>query len=166
MRLPTRILLASIILATAGACTPSGQGTPSATAATSDEAAIRAGTDSWTTAYNAGDVDKIVALYADDAVLMPPNVQALPGHAAIRKYLTADVAASRAAGLTAKDGPSTVGVSGDLAWHTGTSSVVDAAGKTIATSQYTEVWRRTNGKWLLVRDTWNDDAPPAPATPN
>ena len=56
-------------------------------------------------------------------------------------------------------------MSGDLAWHTGTSSVVDATGKTIETSQYTEVWHRTNGKWLMVRDTWNDDAPPVPATP-
>jgi ketosteroid isomerase-like protein len=39
---------------------------------------------------------------------------------------------------------------------------VDAAGKTVETGSYIEVWRRTNGQWLMVRDIWNDDAPPAP----
>jgi len=42
--------------------------------------------------------------------------------------------------------------------------VIDTAGKTVETGKYIEVWRRINGKWLMVRDIWNDDAPPAPAT--
>jgi uncharacterized protein (TIGR02246 family) len=166
MSLPMRVLLVAIVLGMAGACSPAGPGSPPAAVAASDEAAIRAAADSWTVAYNAREVDKVVALYTDDAVLMPPNVQALPGRAAITKYLTQDIAASKAAGLTFKDGPSTVGVSGDLAWHTGTSSAVDASGKVMGTVNYTEVWRRTNGKWLMVRDIWNDDAPPAPAPAN
>jgi uncharacterized protein (TIGR02246 family) len=161
MRLPMRVLLVTIFCGLAAACSHPGPGAQSAATTAPDEAAIRAAADSWTTAYNAGDVDKIVALYADDAVVMPPNVHALPGHEAIRKYLATDVAAAQSAGLVTKDGPSAVGVSGDFAWHTGTSAVVDAAGKTIETVQYTEVWHRTNGKWLMVRDIWNDDAPAA-----
>jgi hypothetical protein len=43
--------------------------------------------------------------------------------------------------------------------------VIDAAGKTVETGKYIEVWRRINGKWLMVRDIWNDDAPPGPAPP-
>jgi hypothetical protein len=43
--------------------------------------------------------------------------------------------------------------------------VIDAAGKTVETGKYIEVWRRINGKWLMVRDIWNDDAPPPPAPP-
>jgi hypothetical protein len=27
------------------------------------------------------------------------------------------------------------------------------------------VFNKIDGKWLLVRDTWNMDAPPAPAAP-
>jgi ketosteroid isomerase-like protein len=158
MRLSARLLLISLALALAAGC-----GQPASTAQTSDEAAIRAGTVTWTDAYNAGEVDKIVALYTEDAVVMPSNVPALSGRAAIKDFLTKDTAETKAAGLTDKDGVSEVGISGDLAWHAGTSSVVDAAGKTVETGKYIEVWRKVNGKWLMVRDIWNDDAPPAPA---
>ena len=27
------------------------------------------------------------------------------------------------------------------------------------------VYKKSDGKWLIIRDTWNADAPPAPATP-
>jgi ketosteroid isomerase-like protein len=160
MRLPIRMLLISLALAVTAGC-----GQPASTAQTpaADEAAIRAGTVLWTDAYNAGEVDKIVALYTEDAVVMPTNVSALTGRAAIKDFLTKDIAAAKAAGLTAKDGVGDVGISGDLGWHAGTSSVIDAAGKTVETGKYIEVWRRINGKWLMVRDIWNDDAPPAPA---
>jgi len=161
MRLLLRVLTASLVLAAASGCSSSSTsaGRPEA-AASADEAVIRAGTDTWNAAYNAGDADRIVALYADDAVVMPPNVAALTGHEALRQFLTKDMAAAKAAGLTAKDGTSAVGMSGDLAWHAGTSSVVDASGKTVETGNYVEVWRRVDGKWLMVRDIWNDDAPP------
>jgi ketosteroid isomerase-like protein len=163
MRLPIRMLLISLALAVTAGC-----GQPASTAQTpagapADEAAIRAGTVLWTDAYNAGEVDKIVALYTEDAVVMPTNAFALTGRAGIKDFLTKDIAATKAAGLTVKDGVSDVGISGDLAWHAGTSSVIDAAGKTVETGKYIEVWRRINGKWLMVRDIWNDDAPPAPA---
>jgi ketosteroid isomerase-like protein len=166
MRLPMRVLLVSFAVGVAAGCSPSGPAGQTTAGTAADEAVIRAGTDTWNTAYNAGEVDRIVALYADDAVVMPPNVPAISGHEAIKEYLTKDVAAAKAAGLTAKDGTSAVGVSSDLAWHAGTSSVIDAAGKTVETGKYTEVWRRTNGKWLIVRDIWNDDALPAPTPPH
>jgi ketosteroid isomerase-like protein len=163
MRLPIRtLLLALSLVITAGCAQPASTGQGSTSTAT-DEAAIRAGTVLWTDAYNAGEVEKVVALYAEDAVVMPPNAPALNGRAAIRDFLTQDIAGAKAAGLTAKDGVGDVGISGDLAWHAGTSSVVDATGKTVETGKFIEVWRRTNGKWLIVRDIWNDDAPPAPA---
>ena len=54
-------------------------------------------------------------------------------------------------------------VSGDLAYESGSASVVDASGATVATAKYIGVFNKIDGKWLLVRDTWNMDAPPAPA---
>lgn len=156
--------IALTVVVAAGCGQPSSTApTPSSAGAATDEATIRSGTIGWTEAYNAGDVDKIVALYTDDAVVMPTNAPALNGHAAIKDFLTKDIAALKAAGLTAKDGVGDVGISGDLAWHAGTSSVIDAAGKTVETGKYVEVWQRANGKWLIVRDIWNDDAPPEPA---
>ena len=42
----------------------------------------------------------------------------------------------------------------------GRSSVVDASGADVATGKYIGVFNKMDGKWLLVRDTWNTDAPP------
>ncbi len=160
MRPAIRMLLTSLALAMIAGC---GQPTSTPQTIAADEAAIRAGTGLWTDAYNAGEIDEIVAFYTDDAVVMPSNVLPLKGRAAIKDFLTKDIAAAKAAGLTAKDGAGDVGISGDLAWHAGTSSVVDAAGRTVETGKYIEVWSRVNGKWLMIRDIWNDDAPPEPA---
>jgi ketosteroid isomerase-like protein len=134
----------------------------SVAADTDDEAVIRAGSGSWPVAHNAGDIDKMVALYADDAVLLPPDAPAVTGRAAIREFLTKDVAASKAAGIRIKDLKSSAGVSGNLGWHAGHFAVVDGAGKTVGTGKYSEVWRKTDGKWVMIRDMWNNDAPAAP----
>ena len=64
----------------------------------------------------------------------------------------------KAEGLTDKNGIGDVGISGDLAWHAGTSSASDTAGKTVETGKYVEVWHRINGTWLMVRDIWKNDA--------
>ena len=164
MRLTPKQLLAGLVIAAATACSsPATTPQTDASTAAAAEATIRAGTATWNEACNAGEVDKIVALYTDDTVVMPPNVPTIVGREALKAYLAKDMAAARAAGLVAKDGVSSVGVSGDLAWHAGSSSVVDASGKTVETGSYVEVWRRTNGQWLMVRDIWNDDAPPTAA---
>lgn len=163
MRVSIQMLSLSLALAFIAGCGQPASTAQGPSSAAADEATIRAGTGLWTDAYNAGEVDKIVALYTDDAVVMPTNVPPLVGHAAIKDFLTKDTAGAKSAGLTAKDGTSDVGISGDLAWHAGTSSVVDASGKTVETGKYIEVWRRIDGKWLIVRDIWNDDAPPEPA---
>jgi uncharacterized protein (TIGR02246 family) len=131
-----------------------------------DEAAIRESTAGWAAAYNAGDGDAMAAHYAEDAVLLPPNAPAVSGRAAIGEFLAADSANTRAAGLKFKlpgDGP--VQVSGDLAYESGSAQVVDASGATVANGKYISVFNRKDGKWLLVRDIWNMDAPPAPAAP-
>src|SRR5712672_989732 len=62
------------------------------------EAMIRAHTTGWVEAYNAGDVDKVVASYTPDAVVMPPEAPAATGTEAIKQYLAGDMAASKAAG--------------------------------------------------------------------
>src|SRR6202050_5128696 len=165
MRLHIRMLLISLALAVTAGCDQHASTVQTPAAVPADEATIRAGTTLWTDAYNAGEVDKIVALYTEDAVVMPSNASALTGPAAIKDFLTKDIAAAKAEGLTAKDGVGDVGISGDLAWHAGTSSVIDAAGKTVETGKYIEVWRRINGKWLIIRDIWSDDALPPPAPP-
>src|SRR5712691_7980672 len=52
-------------------------------AAGADEAAIRAQSLSWAKAYNGGDAKGVAALYADDALLLPPGAPGVRGRASI-----------------------------------------------------------------------------------
>jgi ketosteroid isomerase-like protein len=128
-----------------------------------DAAALHAATVAWTEAYNAGDADKIVALYADDAIMMPPDAAAATGHPAMKAYLITDMAAAKAAGISLALDADASGISGDLAWHSGTYHVAAANGASVGTGKYVEVWHKADGKWLMIRDVWNNDAPAAAA---
>ena len=119
------------------------------------EAAMRSGTKDWVTAYNAGDVEKVAAMYAPDAVLMPPEAPPATTPAAIRAYLTADVAGMKAAGLTLSLGPSDTGVAGKLAWHAGAINVSNAAGEHVGTGKYLELWRKVDGKWFFEKTRYD-----------
>ena len=128
---------------------------------TADEAVIRQSAPAWAAAYNAGDADKLAAMYWDDAVLQPPGAPAATGRAAIRAFLAADTAATRGAGLTMNiPEAGAVDVSGDLAYEAGTYTVTDASGATVDAGKYIGVFQKRDGKWLYIRDTWNSDIPP------
>jgi len=152
LRLALLLVCGMVALA---ACAPSASTGQSSAA---DEAAIRARAESWNTAYNAGDVEKIVELYTADAVMMPPDAPVASGSAAIREFLTKDVAGAKAAAVSVKDDGGTVGLTGEFAWHAGQFSVSDAAGKTVSTGKYVELWRKKDGSWHMFRDIWNNDA--------
>ena len=56
-----------------------------------------------------------------------------------------------------------VGVSGDMAWLSGTYAAKDSAGAVVEPGKYVSVYRRVGTEWKLIRDTWNSDKAPAPA---
>jgi uncharacterized protein (TIGR02246 family) len=162
LKLFAPIIGAALLLA---ACAAPAAPPPADTAA--DEAALKGITAEWLQAYNAGDVEKIVAMYAEDGVLMPPHVPVANGRAAIRAFLTTDTAGAKAAGIKLVPGPSTAGVVGDTGWESGSYTVTDASGATVDGGSYMSVSRKSNGKWLYIRDTYNSDhpiPPPAPTT--
>lgn len=131
-----------------------------------DEAALKAATQTWLNAYNTGDVETIVSLYADDAVLMPPHAGVANGKAAIREFIAKDSAGAKAAGVKLMPGASSAGVNGDMGWESGSYTVTDGSGQTVDSGSYLSVSRKVDGKWLYVRDTYNSDRPlpsPAPA---
>jgi len=154
------VLLATGLIAMA-ACAPKAPDT------TADEAALKADPLAWAEAYNAGNADGVANLYAEDGILLAPGAPAVVGRAAIQEFIKSDIEKSKAAGLAFKLGDTTgVGVSGDLGWLSGTFSVTDASGAAVDVGKFVSVYRRTNGKWQLIRDTWNSDkAPPAAAAP-
>ena len=132
-------------------------------AATADEAAIRAQTSSWEKAYNGGDAKGVAAQYADDALLLPPGASGVSGKPAILEFFTRDIATSKAAGAVFVLNPKTdVGVSGNMGWESGTYKVT-VKGAVVETGKFLSVSRKSGGKWLYIRDTWNADAAPAPA---
>jgi uncharacterized protein (TIGR02246 family) len=137
---------------------------PKAPDTAADAAAIKAGAPVWFEIYKTGDADGVAALYAEDGVVLAPGTPAVVGRAAIRDFIASDIAKSKAAGLTFKGDEATdVGVDGDMAWITGTFSVTDASGATVDKGKYVTIYRRANGKWPIIRDTWNSDMPPAAA---
>jgi ketosteroid isomerase-like protein len=130
-----------------------------------DAARIRAGTASWMQSFNSGNAGGVVALYADDAVLMPPNAPQARGIAAIKAAVAKEIADAKKSGITLAVATDEVGVAGDMAWHSGTYVVKDKGGKTVDAGKFLEAWQRKNGMWRIARDMWNSDgASAAPAT--
>jgi uncharacterized protein (TIGR02246 family) len=135
---------------------------PPAADTAADKSAIRAVETASIKAYDAGDAAALAALYAEDAVLNAPGAPAARGRAAISEYYVKDAAAFAAAGLTEAIGPmSDVGVSGDLAWQWGTYTITDKSDAVVDAGKYLMVFQRKDGKWMIIRDTWNSDAAPS-----
>jgi uncharacterized protein (TIGR02246 family) len=133
-----------------------------ATPPSADEAAVRAQTTNWEKAYNGGDAKAVAALYANDALLLPPGAPGVSGRAAILAFFTKDIADSKAAAAVIVVNPKTdVGVSGDTGWESGTYKVT-VKGAVVESGKFLSVSRKKDGKWLYIRDTWNSDAMPAP----
>ena len=134
-------------------------------AASADETAIRAQTTNWEKAYNGGDAKSVAALYAEDALLLPPGAPGVSGRAAIQTFVTKDIASSKAGEAVFVINPKTdVGVSGNMGWESGMYKVT-VKGAVVETGKFLSVSRKQDGKWLYIRDTWNADAPPAPPAP-
>ena len=133
--------------------------------ASADEAAIRAQTASWEKAYNGSDAKAVAAIYAEDALALPPGAPGVSGRAAILAFFTKDIADSKAGGAVFVINPKTdVGVSGNMGWESGTYKVT-VKGAVVETGKFLSVSRKKEGKWLYIRDTWNADAPPAAPAP-
>lgn len=132
-----------------------------------DTAAVNAVRDAWIAAYNAGDADAAVGLYAEDAVDMPVGQPNATGRAAIREIIAAQFAAGKATASLASD---EMQLMGDWAYDRGTYSVSivpTAGGDPINVSgRYLVILRRqADGSWKLVRSIDNSPTAPEPAAP-
>jgi uncharacterized protein (TIGR02246 family) len=121
-----------------------------------DEAAIRAADAEFVKDAEAKDLDKCMALYADDAVLLGSGAPAAVGKDSVRKFIQGMLAAPGLK-LTLNTTSVMVARSGDLAMDQGTveATVTDKTGKPVtSTSQYVLVWKKTpDGSWKIAADT-------------
>jgi uncharacterized protein (TIGR02246 family) len=120
-----------------------------------DEAVIRAGDAQFVAAAATHDVDKAMALYADDAVFIGSGLPAAVGKDNVRKVIQGLLSAP--VQVTVNTTSVVVARSGDLAIDEGT---VDAKGtgkdgKLVTnTSQYVLVWKKMpDGSWKIAADT-------------
>jgi ketosteroid isomerase-like protein len=114
-------------------------------------------------AIRSGDVVAAANLYADDGMILPPNVGAIQGRGAIAAYFKT----MTDNGFSLKLTPTDSWMDGKLASRTGTYIVVDKTGAEIERGKWLEVWKQQDdGRWLMVRDMWNSSDPlPPPPTP-
>lgn len=116
-------------------------------------------------AANAGDVDGILAVLADDASLLPPGGPMVSGEPAIRP-LWAQFVENPGFALDVELHRVEMSRAGDLAYSVGTYEVTvhDANGRPVTErGKGVEIWRKgPDGVWRHVVDIWNPDAPPAP----
>ena len=148
------------------ACTQAPPPPPPDTRA-ADEKAIRDQETAAVQAWSAKDVDKILALYADDATLMLPNSPAMSGKAAMTPALKGAVADPNFA-LTIQNTSVEASKAGDLGFVRGTYKVVQSDQKTkkamMETGNYVIVYKKqADGSWKIAADTAIPEAPAAPA---
>ena len=114
-------------------------------------------------AFKRGDAATLAANYADNGVLMAPNMPAWEGHAAITQGFSGFLSQFGLvdARLTSKD----VIITGDLAIERGTFSWTlhpkNAAGADVVDNgKYVTVWQhQPDGSWKIVWDINNSDRP-------
>jgi uncharacterized protein (TIGR02246 family) len=156
MMRPTLLLVSLVAIG----CGPSSQALTDA-----DKTAIRAVGDSFQ-AYFRTDRDSAIAnLYTENAILMPPNLGAVEGRAAILAFFQNYPAIPDFTG-----NPIEVDGTGDIAYVRGNYSYsIPAAGNLPAVNdhgKFLEVRRRqSDGRWLVSHDMFNSDVPVAPAAP-
>lgn len=112
----------------------------------------------WAQAQNEKNVEGLVAMYADDAVSMGDDQPAITGKDALRKDIEEGMSKRPEGQITSYE---TTGVFGseNQVTETGVSSTKDASGNVIETGKYMAVWEKRDGKYLCIRDIYNQDAP-------
>lgn len=130
-------------------------------AAKADPAEVRAAIEalevSWADAINKKDIDALMAMYAEGAESLQDDGPTLVGKAAIRKQQEADFAAPAKYASIAFE-TTDVYPQGEYVTEVGKSFNKDADGKTVASGKYMAVFVKQDGKYLCVREIYNDDS--------
>ena len=124
-------------------------------------ATIRRTGDDWARHWNAGELDGVVAAYAEDAVYLPSHHEAVHGREAIREYLKGPLS-HRVCGLAFD--VTYIKQQGPIAWDVGTYRMTipqNDGTKKEDHGKYLTVWRRVGKGWLIAADAWSSDLPPS-----
>ena len=127
-----------------------------------DISAINNNIDQYASSMNAGDLNRWISLWADDAIQMAPDAPAVIGKEQIRaKYESIFPLFIFKMTITNEE----VKIGGDLACSHGNYTVSmtpKAGGKTIVIDgKYLSIEeRQADGSWKIIRSCFNNNAPP------
>ena len=120
-----------------------------------NKATIEKLNDVWTAAFNKGDAAAVVALYTEDAYVLPPGSGMVKGRAAIEAFWRQAAQQMSDAKLTTIDvlplGRSAAREIGTVTLKTKSQPPQEVVGK------YAVVWRKVGRDWKLATDIWNTD---------
>lgn len=122
-------------------------------------AEIAAANETFMAAFSAGDAAGVAAMYTDDAVLYPPNSEALVGPEAIVGFFQGAMDAGIVRAIL--ETTEALGM-GDMAVEVGKVTLLGADGGTIDRASFMVLWKRTADGWRLHRDIYNSDLAAAP----
>ncbi len=137
-----------------------------------DCAALMQTSRDWAKAVASGDLERALAYWTDDAIVLPPDQPAVIGKPAIRDYVH-QMGSLPGFSITWEPERATVSNGGDLGYMIERNRVtfMDASGQLKTQhGKAVTVWRKQdNGAWKCVIDTWNTSPadrvlPPAAAT--
>ena len=151
-RLLTAALVAVSVCMSAGACAGKTEpefGIP-------DQQAIRAATSTLETSFNANDIDKILTLYTENSVFMPPNKPLLRGRDELKQFYDG-LLKGGSKGL--KMTPGDVAGHGPLAYESGSYTMMN--GNVPDRGKYLFIFRNMNGSWKIEYTSWSSDLPPS-----
>jgi uncharacterized protein (TIGR02246 family) len=116
----------------------------------------------WTAASKASDIEKLLLLYAPEAVVINPGAKMYVGHQAIRQSLQSWLAdtvefETSSGAIDAIE----VAASGDLAYARGSGrfSQNTPSGLVECSEQWVAVYRKMDGRWKILVDIINNDKP-------
>lgn len=104
--------------------------------------------------FNAKDLDKILAMYSDNSVFMPPNRPLLKGREPLKSFYN-EMFGRGSVNLRME--PGEVGGHGSIGFQNGTYTL--DAGDTHDRGKFLMVMRRMNGNWKYEQTIWSSDLP-------
>jgi uncharacterized protein (TIGR02246 family) len=135
---------------------PLSGGVPNSNPFNDVETTIRGLTQDFCTAFNTGNYDHVAAMFAPDAIFMPPHSEPSQGTKAIERVLR-EYGESGYQSLRLET--TRVDYSGDMAVEVGRYTVVIERGNDATVGDhgiFMRAWRRL-GAWLILAESWNSN---------
>ncbi len=150
-------ILATLVVLAASGCAPSVD-------IVADRAAIREAERQVVKAANGGNVEQMVATFAVDAAVLPPNAPAVTGKESIREW-AASLLESPGFAVKYQNDKTELSRAGDLGYTISRYelTVNDPEGNPVTEKgRWVTVWKKqADGTWKCVLDIWNSDQPTA-----